>query len=49
MKILNIVPCNADVFTPDMEAYLRTHLGEETVIESVRLQEGKPSIEGGIR
>ena len=46
MRILNIVPCNADVFTPDMEAYLRTHLGEETVIESVRLQEGKPSIEG---
>ena len=46
MRILNIVPCNADVFTPNMEAYLRTHLGEETVIESVRLQEGKPSIEG---
>lgn len=46
MRILNIVPCNSDVFTPDMEAYLRTHLGEETVIESVRLHEGKPSIEG---
>lgn len=46
MRILNIVPCNSDVFTPDMEAYLRTHLGEETVIETVRLHEGKPSIEG---
>lgn len=46
MRILNIVPCNSDVFTSAEVAYLRTHLGEETVIETVRLHEGKPSIEG---
>ncbi len=46
MRILNIVPVNSDVFTSVEVAYLRAHLGEDTVLETVRLQEGKPSIEG---
>lgn len=46
MRILNIVPVNSDVFTSVEVAYLRTHLGEDTVLDSVRLSAGKPSIEG---
>ena len=46
MKILNVVPCNSDIFTLEMNAYISKYLCEDTVIDSVRLQEGTPSIEG---
>lgn len=46
MKILNVIPVNSDVFTPEMEKYARKFLGEKTVVDSVRITEGTPSIEG---
>ena len=46
MKILNVIPCNSDIFTPEMEKYVCRFLSEDTVIDSERLYEGTPSIEG---
>ena len=46
MKILNVIPCNSDIFTPEMEKYVCRFLSEDTVVDSERLYEGTPSIEG---
>lgn len=46
MKILNVIPCNSDVFTPEMELYASKYLSNGTFVDSVRLQKGTPSIEG---
>ena len=46
MKILNVVPVNFDVFTPEINAYVSKYLGPDTVMDTVRIQNGKPSIEG---
>ena len=48
IRILNVIPCNSDVFTPDMAAYAGKYLDEHTVVDSVRLREGTPSIEGAL-
>lgn len=46
MKILNVVPVNSDIFTPEINAYVTKYLGPDTIMDTVRIQSGKPSIEG---
>ena len=46
MKILNVVPVNSDIFTPEINAYVKKYLGPDTIMDTVRIQSGKPSIEG---
>lgn len=45
MKILNVVPVNSDVYTPEIDNYVRMYLGEDTVLDTVRIHNGSPSIE----
>ncbi len=46
MKILNIVPVNFDVYTPQIDRYVRKYLGKDTVLDTVRIHNGSASIEG---
>ena len=45
MKILNVVPVNSDVYTPEIDNYVRMYLGEDTVLDTVSIHNGSPSIE----
>ena len=45
MKILNVIPVNSDVYTDEIDKYVRKYLGENTVMDTVRIHNGSPSIE----
>lgn len=45
MKILNVVPVNSDVYTDAIDRYVRKYLSEDTVMDTVRIRGGSPSIE----